>query len=373
MRFHYSGISLTLICALATLCTTQVLAAHNVGFRTLGQWTESTDRQLTVNVWYPSTSATCKLNYAPWTIPAAQEGNPAQGRFPLLLLSHASTATRFSYHDTAAFLASSGFVVAAPNHDADNLNNMDDLFTDRQLESRVATLSSTITLLLENADTAPSIDANRIGVFGFGSGAAAVLLLGGALPDCGSWKTYCAKAGEQDIHCTGWVKSRLNSLCMGLPLTKSLADNRVGAIAAVAPGFGMLFGPDSFRYFYPPLLLIAAGNDHVNTPAMHAEAIYRLMGKNPSWIVLDKADPGALTAPCPEPLNTDLPELCRSVTDRERHAIHQDLRTALNNFFLQYLGRADNPPVIPPPPKPDAATPAVPAPQQQRKQLSSER
>jgi predicted dienelactone hydrolase len=241
---------------------------------------------------------------------------------------------------------------------------MDDLFTGRQLEDRAKTLSATINLLLDNTDVAPGIDKNRIGALGFGSGGAAVLLLGGALPDCGDWKNYCADAmPKEDVYCNPWAKNRLNALCGSLPLTKSLADNRVGAVASVAPGYGMLFSRDSFRYFYPPLLLMAAEKDAVNLPALHAQSLYRLLNlldKKPLYHVLEGADAGALTAPCPYPIDAELPELCRSVTLRQRRSIHQNMQSSLSDFFLRHLGSSDSPPVIPPPP--DLTPPPPPSP-----------
>ena len=151
--------------------------SYQVGFRTLGQWSADTNLRLDVNIWYPSLRPPRELNYAPWTIAAARNGKPVEGRFPLLLLSHASPGTRFSYHDTAAWLASCGFVVAAPTHSQDCMDNMSLLFTWRQLETRAKELSSTIDLLLADQELAASIDKNRIGLLGFGTGGTAALQL----------------------------------------------------------------------------------------------------------------------------------------------------------------------------------------------------
>lgn len=339
--------------------------SYQVGFRTLGQWSADTNLRLDVNIWYPSVRPSRELNYAPWTITAARNGKAVEGRFPLLLLSHASPGTRFSYHDTATKLASYGFVMAAPTHAQDCMDDMGLLFTWRQLESRTKELSGTIDLLLKDPELVASIDKNRIGLVGFGAGGTAALLLGGALPDCISWPVYCAKAGRQDIYCNRWSSDRVNSICRHLPLTKSLADPRIKAVAAVAPGFGMLFSTASFRYFYPPLLLIAAERDAMNRPGLHTDAIARLMNGKARYISLPGADTGALMSPCPESLATELPELCRSVDPEERSVIHQRMDDALSDFFLHFLGNGKNLPIIPqppdltPPPQPQAQ-PAAP-------------
>ncbi len=340
--------------------------SYQVGFRTLGQWSADANLRLDVNIWYPSVRPPRTLNYAPWTVSAARNGKAVEGRFPLLLLSHASPGTRFSYHDTAARMASYGFVVAAPTHARDCMDDMSLLFTWRQLESRVRELSGVIDLLLNDAELAASIDKNRIGLLGFGTGGAAALLLGGALPDCLSWPDYCARAGQQDIYCNRWARDRMDGICHSLPLTKSLADPRIKAVAAVAPGFGMLFSSASFRYFHPPLLLIAAENDAMNRSELHVGSIARLMNGKAPYVSLPRADTGALMAPCPESLAAELPELCRSVSVEERNVIHQQMDDALSDFFLHFLGNDKNLPTIPPPPDltppQPRAQPAAPAP-----------
>lgn len=375
------GICLLLCLLLFTAAALPAAAdSYQVGFRTLGLWSAESGLRLDVNVWYPSVRPPRQLNYAPWEIPAARGGKAVEGRFPLLLLSHASPGTRFSYHDTASWLASRGFVVAAPTHSGDCMDSMELLFTWRQLDARARELSAVIDLLLADPDVEPSIDRNRIGVLGFGAGGTAALLLGGALPDCEAWPDYCARAadqGQRDVYCNPWARSRIEGLCQSLPLKKSLADQRVKAVAAVAPGYGMLFSRASFRWFYPPLLLIAAGNDAMNKTELHARRIFLLLDRKPRWLNLERADSGALMAPCPDSLAAELPELCRSVTPEERKQIHEDMAEALGDFFLHYLGSGKNLPVIAPPPEltppPAPKADPVPLPAERRKQRRSNR
>ena len=107
-----SAVIMALLCLFITV---PALAdnGYNPGFRTLGFWQQESGIRVDVNVWYPSVRAPRSLSYAPWTIRGARNGKPVPGRFPLILLSHPSSGTRFSFHDTAAALAARGFVVAA--------------------------------------------------------------------------------------------------------------------------------------------------------------------------------------------------------------------------------------------------------------------
>ena len=320
---------------------------HQVGFRTLGHWSEEHGIRLDINIWYPSIRKPRELNYPPWTIHAARNGKPVDGRFPLLLLSHASPGTRFSYHDTCAWLASHGFVVAAPTHSQDCMDNMSQLFTWGQLETRVRELCAAIDLVVNDRDIRASVDRNRIGIVGFGAGGAAALLLGGAMPDCISWSSYCARAGENDAYCNPWVRNRINRICQSLPLKKNLADPRVKAIAVIAPGFGMLFSAQSFAAFASPVLVLTAERDGMNKRSLHADVIAGLLSGKARYARLKNADIGALMAPCPESLAEELPDLCRSVDARERRRIHRQMHAALRDFFLLFLGRAGKIPAEP--------------------------
>lgn len=346
--------------------------AYKPAFRTLGEVLAEPALRLDINVWYPGTRQPRELSYTPWTLYAARNGRPAEGRFPLLLLSHATPGTRFSHHDTAARLAARGFVVAAPAHAHDSMHNMDDLFTWPQLENRAKELSATIRILLDDKELAASIDPGRIGVLGFGTGATTALLLGGALPDCVPWSGYCSRAGAGDAYCNPWVREKIDAMCAAFPLRRSPADPRIKAVAAVAPGYGMLFGPASFRHFYPPLLLVVAGAEKLDRADFHARAIARVPGLKATVLELPQADTGALMAPCPPSIASELPELCLSVPPETRAALAQRLDDALADFFLRHLGSSAHVPVIPAPPDltppaPKPPVPVVPAKPQKRR------
>lgn len=331
------------------------------GIKTIGIWLPDANVRLNVNVWYPSVRKATLVNYNPWKIIAARNGKEAVGRFPLLLLSHDSSGERFSHHSLAALLARSGFVVVAPTHHGDNTNNMQNLFSLQQLTQRVAQLKTTLDTVLQHPETMHSIDPDRIGILGFGTGGTAALLMGGALLSKDGWADYCAKAGSADSYCAPWAAGRMNTLVQGLPLKASLADQRIKAVAAIAPAYGMLFTKQSLQYFYPPLLLVRAENDSVNRSPWHVDALRGLFAKVPQFYVLPGADAASLTAPCPPAFQRDLPEQCNSVSPAERTTIHSHLERVVSKFFLQILGDRTNLPTIPPPPDLTPA-PAVRAP-----------
>ena len=360
----------------ATLLLTLPSATHaegtyRVGMRTLGYWLPEQNVRLDVNVWYPTNWTPRQLHYAPWRLQAAPNSTPAPGRFPLILLSHPSAGTRFSYHDTGTWLAEHGFVVAAPTHARDCMRNMDLLHTWEQFSSRVHELRSLLDRLLQHEQLGACIDPQRVGILGFGAGGTTGLLMGGALPDCGPLDAHCQEAGIQDDYCNVWSRRQLDKLCAHLPLTASLADTRIRVVAAVNPSHAMLFPPSALRYFYPRLLLVSAGL-HDDGDSRLTTQLARNFATPPQYLRLPHADQGAFMAPCPPALSEELPELCRSVTAQERLREQENLRQGLLSFFLQWLGESGTVPAIPAPPElapppPPAKTPASEAPRRQRR------
>lgn len=336
------------------------------GFRTVGSWEANPTMRLDLNIWYPSARQAQEMSIGPWKVRGALNGKPAPGLFPLLVISHPTPGGRFSYANLAAWLAQRGFVVAAPCHVTDNMDNMDDLFTWAQLDNRAREIAQTINLVLAQKDISQITDSGRIGLLAFGSGGTAALLLGGALPNCARWPSYCAE--QPDAYCTAAAVGKISSMCSGFPLRQSLADPRIKAMAIVAPAFGMLFDAASFRHFYPPLLLAVAGRDMFSLPARHGEYLARLLGKKALYLDLPDADTGALMDACPPPLAAELPELCLSASPGEREQLRATLQNAVFSFFSHYLLEADNLPSIPPPPSLEpAAQKTPPAPQRRRR------
>lgn len=339
---------------------------YRVGLRTLGYWQSEEKVRLDVNVWYPTKWTPRELRFPPWRVEAARNADAAEGRFPLILLSHPSSATRFSFHDTAAWLAEHGFVVAAPTHARDCMRNMDQLHSWQQFTGRMAELRTLLDLLLRHEKLGKSIDPQRIGFLGYGAGGTTGLLLGGALPSCAPLDAYCAAAGPQDDYCHRWAASRLKKLCANLPLTVSPADTRIKVVAAVNPSHLMLFDQAGLRWFHPRLLLVSAGLDQ-EADSRLTTALAHQLGSRARYLDLPDADTGALLAPCPPSLAEELPELCLSVTPVERRQQQEHLRRELLAFFLHWLGNSENIPVIPnppdltPKPEPAPAAPAKPA------------
>jgi predicted dienelactone hydrolase len=162
---------------------------YAVGLRTI----EVTDpdrpgRTFSVDVWYPvETSDATGIAAAEYSfIPglgytsevSLAEAPAASGPFPLVIYSHGSGGFRWAATNHTEFLASRGFVVAAPDHPG---NTALDTFTGASTDSptnannRPQDVSATIDALIEASDTtggplAGRVDAEHIAVTGHSFG-----------------------------------------------------------------------------------------------------------------------------------------------------------------------------------------------------------
>lgn len=112
-------------------------------------------------------------------------------KYPLLVISHASGLTRYSYHTLADLLVKRGYIVAVPMHSEDNSHNMRIFYSAKSFYQRAKQCSLAIDLLVQDKTFVQFVDTAKISFMGFGSGGAAGLLLAGAELSADRWSTYC--------------------------------------------------------------------------------------------------------------------------------------------------------------------------------------
>lgn len=346
---------LFLLCVLCLAAVAAASAAPAVqpGFRTLGIWEPESRLRLNLAIWYPARRAPSLLDYGDWTFHASRNAPPVAGKHPLIILSHDSSGSRFSLHQLAAALAREGFVVVAPTHPGDNLDDLDWLFTTEQLTGRARDISATLDVIFDTPTLEAMTDPARIGLLGVGPGGAAALLAAGARPDPTGWTDYCARAAlarqaagqsaaraEALLYCSDWSAPRMAATAADPELRKSRREGRVRAVAVVAPWYGMFFSAEALAPVRVPVLLVNAEKDRRNPAFFHAEAIRKALPVPPEHVVLPDADAASLLSPCSSSLAETWPELCLGADARLRRDVQEKLARAARAFFLEHLGGA---------------------------------
>lgn len=217
-----------------------------VGLRTLEVADpEDPDRVFAVDVWYPvDPEATDDLVAAQYAfIPGLgytsevsfADAPPADGSFPLVVYSHGSGGFRWVATFFTEFLATRGFVVAAPDHTGNTaLDTLTGAGTDpgTTAYNRPRDVSATIDAVVALSDNPADPLAGRVD-------ADAVAVTGHSF---GGFSTLASVSG---------FTSDLGAVA---------ADDRVRAVVAMAP-FTVLFSDDDLAAVDVPTLLISATGD----------------------------------------------------------------------------------------------------------------
>ena len=74
-----------------------------------------------LGVWYPSDAPTAAQRLGPFEIELARDAPARAGKHPIILFFHGNSGFYRNHHLTVQALADAGFVVIAPQHEADYL------------------------------------------------------------------------------------------------------------------------------------------------------------------------------------------------------------------------------------------------------------
>ncbi len=314
--------------------------AFSPAFKTVGYWDKNTNARVDVSVWYPTHSKPSTANYGPWRLQVVRYGKAVEGRFPLIVLSHDSAASRFSYHESAALLAAMGFVVMAPEHKGDNLQSLEHAFQWQLLAQRMQEVRTVLHMAESHNDVRHMVDTSRMGFLGFGAGATTGLILSGAMVDAVGWENYCVQVPQSTTYCNVWAQERVKKMLGTLPpFGQSFADARLKAVVAVSPKYDFLLTPKALQVITRPLLLVETEKD-LNKKVWLASNFFETFPEQTEFSLINGIEIRDLMAACPPALRKDLPDLCGKANPEERELAHESMHESIIPFFLQVLGQS---------------------------------
>ncbi|HLJ19468.1 MAG TPA: alpha/beta hydrolase, partial [Stellaceae bacterium] len=277
-------------------------------------------------IFYPTWAAPGRAIAGPWVVNALRDAPPADGRFPLILLSPGEGGQRLSLHDLAAELARLGFIVATVTHPGDSDRDPDAWRSDRVLVGREYDLRSALDGVLADPVFGAHVDRDRIGVAGFSLGGYTALLLAGAKPDFSRFSTYCRDTAAPPATCAA-----------GPPLIRQglgyFRDERVKAAYLMAPGPGYFFTREGLSDVQIPVHIDDPAEDEMLARPFAAERIRDLLPEPPEYVRVPGAGHYAYLAPCPESMRERAPQLCTDPAGFDRAGFHLELATEMEEFY----------------------------------------
>ncbi len=282
-------------------------------------------------IFYPTWPAPGRTGNATWVIDALGDAPPADGRFPLILLSHGDGGTRLSHHDLATDLARLGFIVVTVTHPGDSERDPDAWRSDRVLVGREYDLRAALDTVLADPVFGPHVDRDRIGVAGFSLGGYTALLLAGGKPDLTRFSTYCHDTGAAAVACA-------NGPPVIRPGLGFFRDERVKAAYLMAPNPGYFFTREGLAGVRIPVHIDDPGDDTLVVRPYAAERIRDLLPEKPEYTRVPGAGHYAYLAPCPDTAHDRTLQVCMDPPGFDRVRFHAELAAEMADFFRRSLG-----------------------------------
>jgi len=314
-------------------CLAAPAFAANAGFEEI-RITNGAERPLTVGIWYPTSAPTTADSAGHVTQTEAPDA-PIEGHgLPLVVMSHGGGGSYDGHHDTARALAGAGFVVAAVSHAGDTSDDQSKVL---QLWRRPAQLRRLVDYMLAEWRGHGSVNAARVGAFGFSNGGFTVLVAAGGVPDLSSTVSYCQAHPDHDL-CQALKHAGIDThLGADVPAAAWVADPRVKAVVIAAPAFGFAFSRTGLSSVRAPIQLWRAADDRHQPHPYYEEAVRAALPQAPEYHVVATAGHYDFLPPCDARLSRIAPGICTSLPGFDRAAFHDRFNAEVVRFFLAHL------------------------------------
>lgn len=228
------------LAALACLAPAIALA-EPAGYKPMAVEAPHHGRDMLMAVWFPAEAGgrafTFGENGVFHGVTVVEEAPVAQGKYPVVLLSHGLGGNIRSLAWLASGLAEQGALVVSVNHPNSTWGDFD-LQAGLNHGTRAQDLSVALDEVLADPDLAPHLDLSRVMAAGFSFGGWTALSIGGVTGNLGGYVAHCAEVGAASSHCADLDRHGVSLAALDpLRWNASYKDPRITHVAAIDPAF----------------------------------------------------------------------------------------------------------------------------------------
>jgi predicted dienelactone hydrolase len=187
---------------------------------------------------------------------------------PLVVVSHGSEGEYPNHKWLISSLVENQYAVLALNHPKNTSRNRTKEGVIRVWD-RPMDISRLLDYVLIQPETKARINADRIVAAGFSSGGYTVLALAGAIYNPEQMKAYCA--GQSRGNDCDLAEEKLPDKIDYSAASNNYRDPRIKAVFAMAPAVGPAITQQSLEAINVPVYIMAAQNDEILEPTLHAQ------------------------------------------------------------------------------------------------------
>ena len=339
MQQNPVGLTLALV---AVLGSQPSIAEYVAGVRFGSISPASRDVSLEVTTWYPAVvggrSAVVGENPVFRGEIGMLDAPVADGRYPLVLVSHGAGGSVGTLGWIAGHLAASGFIVAGPNHPGTTTGDLAAADAVRIWE-RPEDLSALLTALVDDPLWGPHIDDRRIGAMGFSLGGHSVLAMAGVRVNRNLYAQYCDD--NRTIPECAWFASNGVDLhgMDRVSFEKCNRDPRITAVVAIDASLVQAFTRESLESVAVPVHLVNLGARSSQWREVgRADEVAGMMFGGTHEFVTDAAHLSFLAECKPDgrkllELEGETEPLCDDAAERTRTEIHSELKEVIIASF----------------------------------------
>jgi len=303
-----------------------------------------------VTLYYPTTDAEQAIRRGPFTLEVAPQGQPMRGNGRLVVISHGSGGAPWVHADLARSLVAAGFVVAMPEHRADNYKDGSNPGPD-SWTLRPAEVSRAIDAVGRDPRFAPLLQLDKVGVYGMSAGGHTALSMAGGRWSPGGFKRHCEAHLREDFQsCVGLITRLKGDWMDGLKEWAALtvirwrfdddtprvhSDPRVAAVVAGVPSSAD-FDMTSLEAPPVPLGLVTAQQDRWLIPRFHSDRVVAACRPCERIADLPTAGHGALLSPLPPGLTGLLGDMLNDPPGFDRSQM-AEVDRQITGFFTKHL------------------------------------
>jgi len=341
--YKLAATGLVMFCA----CLATAAGAANLGLAELPASAVSGP----VTLFYPTNAATRDERRDGYVLQVAVDAAPVAGNRRLVVISHGSPGSPWGHADLARALVQAGFVVALPEHQADNAKD-DTEPGPPAWRRRPQEVSRAIDRLAAELTYARLLDLDRVGIFGMSAGGHTALTLAGGRWSPSRLREHCERHIVQDFHACAGPSFELSDGWWGRAMLAVVGwvndrkwndtewyghtDPRIVAAVAGVP-FAADFDPASFAAPVTSLALITARQDRWLSSHFHADAVLAACGACLRLADLEAAGHGALLSPMPPQRSARMERLIGDPSGFDRDRVVPALNARIADHFTEQL------------------------------------